>query len=136
MREEGASGPRCGSGPVCWRWPSRGIWRNWWRANGRACSRPWACGATWRKPKVPKITLAVVVFDMRICRRDLLLGAAIRGFAQEAAFSTEVKVVALLATVHDSGGAIVTNLNKEDFLVAEDGVPQTVKYFSRESDLP
>jgi VWFA-related protein len=73
---------------------------------------------------------------MQISRRDLMLGAAIRAFAQEARFSTEVKVVTLLATVHDSGGAIVTNLNREDFHVEEDGVPQTIQYFSRESDLP
>jgi len=46
------------------------------------------------------------------------------------------KVVTLLATVHHSGGSIVTNLNREDFHVEEDGVPQTIKYFSRESDLP
>jgi VWFA-related protein len=73
---------------------------------------------------------------MQISRRGLMLGAAIRAFAQEPTFSTEVKVVTLLATVHDRDGAIVTNLNKEDFLVEEDGVPQTIKYFSRESDLP
>jgi len=73
---------------------------------------------------------------MQISRRDLMFGSAIRAFAQEPTFSTEVKVVTLLATVHDSGGAIVTSLNKEDFLVEEDGVPQTIGYFSRESDLP
>jgi VWFA-related protein len=73
---------------------------------------------------------------MQISRRDLMLGAAIRAFAQEPTFSTEVKVVTLLATVHDGNGAIVTNLSKEDFLVEEAGVPQTIRYFSRESDLP
>ena len=76
------------------------------------------------------------LFNMQIKRRDLMLGVAFRSFAQEPTFSTEVKVVTLLATVHDRGGAIVTNLNKEDFLVEEAGVPQTIKYFSRESDLP
>jgi VWFA-related protein len=73
---------------------------------------------------------------MQISRRGLMLGAAIRALAQEPTFSTEVKVVTLLATVHDNSGAIVTNLNREDFHVEEDGVPQTIKYFSRESDLP
>jgi VWFA-related protein len=65
-----------------------------------------------------------------------MLGAAFRAFAQEPTFSTEVKVVTLLATVHDRGGAIVSDLNKEDFLVEEAGVPQAIRYFSRESDLP
>lgn len=73
---------------------------------------------------------------MQIRRRDLLLGAAFRAFAQEPTFTAGVKVVTLLATVHDKGGAIVTNLHKEDFLVEEDGVQQTIKYFSRESNLP
>jgi VWFA-related protein len=73
---------------------------------------------------------------MRISRRDFVLGAAIRGFAQEPTFSTDVKVVTLLATVHDRDDAIVTSLNREDFLVEEQGVAQTIRYFSRESDLP
>jgi VWFA-related protein len=73
---------------------------------------------------------------MQIKRRDLMLGAAFRAFAQKPTFSTDVKVVTLLATVHDRNGAIVTDLNKEDFLVDEAGVPQTITYFSRESDLP
>jgi len=69
-------------------------------------------------------------------RRDLMLGAAFRAFAQELRFSTEVKVVTLLATVHDSRGTVITSLNKEDFLLEEDGIPETILYFSRESDLP
>ena len=66
---------------------------------------------------------------MRISRRDFVLGAAMRGFAQEPTFSTDVKVVTLLATVHDRDGAIVTNLNRDDFLVEEEGVAQTIRYF-------
>jgi VWFA-related protein len=45
-------------------------------------------------------------------------------------------VVALLATVHDSNGTIVKNLTKDDFRLLEDGRPQTIRYFSQESDLP
>jgi VWFA-related protein len=73
---------------------------------------------------------------MQISRRGLVIGAAVRALAHQPTFSTDVKVVTLLATVHDSDGAIVTNLNREDFLLEEDGVPQTIRYFSRESDLP
>jgi VWFA-related protein len=72
---------------------------------------------------------------MQIKRRDLMLGATFRAFAQAPTFSTEVKVVTLLATVRDKGGSIVTNLNQGDFLVEEAGVPQNIRYFSRESDL-
>ena len=55
---------------------------------------------------------------------------------QEPTFSTEVKVVNVLATVHDKQGRIVRDLNKSDFAVIEDGRPQEIKYFSRESNLP
>jgi len=55
---------------------------------------------------------------------------------QEPTFSTDVKVVNVLATVRDKQGRIVSNLSKEDFSLQEDGRPQTIRYFSRESDLP
>ena len=57
--------------------------------------------------------------------------------AQEApTFSTDVKVVNLLATVRTKKGQIIRDLTKDDFLLAENGRPQTIRYFSRESDLP
>ena len=49
---------------------------------------------------------------------------------------TEVDVVNVLATVRNKQGGLVGNLNKEDFLVGEDGKPQTIRYFTRETDLP
>ncbi|HVW09892.1 MAG TPA: VWA domain-containing protein, partial [Bryobacteraceae bacterium] len=51
-------------------------------------------------------------------------------------FSTDVKVVNVLATVRTKGGEIVADLNKEDFLLAEDNRPQVIRYFSRETNLP
>lgn len=50
--------------------------------------------------------------------------------------SVEVKVVNVMATVRDKHGKIVTNLAKDDFVLEEDGHPQTIAYFSREGDLP
>jgi VWFA-related protein len=55
---------------------------------------------------------------------------------QDATFSSDVRVVSLLATVRDRSGAIVKNLTQDDFRLDEDGRPQTIRYFSRESDLP
>jgi VWFA-related protein len=55
---------------------------------------------------------------------------------QEPTFSTEVKVVNILATVRNKNGQIVRGLDKDDFVATEDGRPQSIKYFSRESDLP
>jgi VWFA-related protein len=51
-------------------------------------------------------------------------------------FSSDVKVVNILATVRTKAGQIVTDLTKDDFLLAEDNRRQTVKYFSRETNLP
>ncbi len=54
----------------------------------------------------------------------------------EATFSTEVKVVSVLATVRTKSGQLVTDLGKDDFALTENKRPQEIKYFSRESDLP
>ncbi len=51
-------------------------------------------------------------------------------------FSTEVKVVNIFATVRDKRGEIIRDLSKDDFTVFENGKQQTIRYFSRESDLP
>jgi VWFA-related protein len=51
-------------------------------------------------------------------------------------FSSDVKVVNVLATVRTKAGEIVANLTKDDFVLSEDNHPQTIKYFSRETNLP
>ena len=50
--------------------------------------------------------------------------------------SVQVKVVNVLATVRDKHGKIVNGLTKDDFTLTEDGRPQAIKYFARETDLP
>jgi len=50
-------------------------------------------------------------------------------------FSTSVNVVNLFVAVRDAQGHVVPNLTKDDFTL-EDGRPQTICYFSRESALP
>jgi VWFA-related protein len=47
-----------------------------------------------------------------------------------------VNVVQLFFNVKDKHGALIPNLTKADFEVAEDGKPQTIKYFTAESNLP
>lgn len=53
-----------------------------------------------------------------------------------AVFSGGVDVVNILATVRDKKGALVTDLSKEDFRLAEDGRPQQIQYFAQLTDLP
>jgi VWFA-related protein len=56
--------------------------------------------------------------------------------SSDAKFSTDVKVVNVLVTVHDKQGKIISDLTKDDFGLTEEGRPQTIRYFTRETDLP
>src|SRR2546428_6879351 len=47
-----------------------------------------------------------------------------------------VNVVQLFFNVKDKHGALIPNLTKDDFQILEDGKPQTIKYFTAESNLP
>src|SRR5579862_9737096 len=47
-----------------------------------------------------------------------------------------VNVVQLFFNVKDKHGTLIPNLTKDDFTIAEDGKPQTIKYFTAESNLP
>jgi len=72
-------------------------------------------------------------------RRSLLvsLAAAGRLLAQkDTTFSTGVNVVNVFATVRNKQGQIIRNLTRDDFQVDEEGRPQTIGYFSQESNLP
>lgn len=52
------------------------------------------------------------------------------------AVSVRVDVVNVLATVRDKKGALVTDLSRDDFTLTEDGQPQEIRYFSKESAQP
>ncbi len=65
---------------------------------------------------------------------SVLLRTAAR--AQDVTFSSDVQVVNILATVRDKNHAILRDLTKDDFQVLENGRPQTIRYFTRETDLP
>lgn len=79
---------------------------------------------------------------MKVSRREWIqFGAGLLGahglFAeQQPTFSSEVKVVNILATVRDKRGAIVRDLNRDDFTLLENGKAQSIRYFASESDLP
>jgi VWFA-related protein len=47
-----------------------------------------------------------------------------------------VSIVQLFFNVKDKHGALMPNLTKDDFEIQEDGKPQTIKYFTAESNLP
>ena len=64
----------------------------------------------------------------------LLAGRSLRG-QQDSTLSVDVRVVNVLATVRNKEGQIIRDLNKDDFTLEEDGRPQTIRYFARETDL-
>src|SRR3984957_11266979 len=47
-----------------------------------------------------------------------------------------VNIVQLFFNVKDKHGALIPNQTKDDFEIAEDSKPQTIKYFTAESNLP
>ena len=68
---------------------------------------------------------------------SLLAGSAIVALAQKTPeFKVGVNIVNVLATVRDHEGRIVTNLTKDDFILEEDGKPQQITNFFRQTDLP
>lgn len=54
----------------------------------------------------------------------------------DAKFSTDVKVVNVLATVRDKQGRIVNSLGKDDFELQDENRPQVIRYFTHQTDLP
>lgn len=54
----------------------------------------------------------------------------------EPTFTTDVRVVNVVATVKDRNGRLVSTLGKEDFILSEDGVRQEIRYFAHQTDLP
>lgn len=56
--------------------------------------------------------------------------------AQETTLHLDVKLVSIFVNVTDRNGAFVGGLTREDFAIAEDGRPQTIAVFERQTQLP
>jgi VWFA-related protein len=74
------------------------------------------------------VSLAVTLFGFG--------DAALWSQQQAPPISVDVKMVSMLATVRDKHGHLVNTLTKDDFVVEQDGHPQIITYFTKESDLP
>jgi VWFA-related protein len=88
-------------------------------------SRPVTALHQWRRPLV---ALAVALLSWG--------GDPLRSQQQAPPISVDVKMVSMLASVRDKHGALINTLTKDDFTVEQDGHPQTITYFAKESDLP
>ncbi len=63
------------------------------------------------------------------------LGGACLVPAQDPVIRVDVQLVNITFTVRNKQGGLVGNLNKEDFTVLEDGKPQEINRFQRDTDL-
>ena len=95
---------------------------------------PWPIGETmanrssWRNPVACALMGALVALPG--------VGPSLRAQEPAATIAVDVKVVTLPVTVRDKHGKIVRDLTKDDFTLQEDGRPQTIRYFSQETNLP
>lgn len=65
-----------------------------------------------------------------------LCGMAVWLRAQDVTLHVDVKLVNIFVNVTDAHGAIVGQLTKDDFAIAEDGRPQDIAIFERQSEQP
>src|SRR5271168_2843378 len=68
----------------------------------------------------------------------LMICAVVAGLRaqQQPKIEVQVKTVDVAAIVRDKHGKIVPDLTQDAFALEEDGRPQTINYFAKESDLP
>lgn len=67
---------------------------------------------------------------------SLVIGCTPSIPGQDTTLHVDVKLVSVFANVTDRNGAIVGDLAKEDFAVTEDGHPQQIAVFEKQSELP
>jgi VWFA-related protein len=73
------------------------------------------------------------------CKRSLsliLLAVAIVPGQDTPSIRVDVDLVNVLCSVRDKSGALVNHLKQDDFILLEQGKPQTIRHFARETDLP
>ena len=71
-----------------------------------------------------------LLFALALCALGLPLAA------QVPEFHAETHLVTFTFTVRDAQGNLVPGLSQDKFTVYEDGVPQKISFFSRESNIP
>jgi VWFA-related protein len=74
-----------------------------------------------------------------LCAQESAGGANInnaQSMGEAGRIKVRVELVNVLTTVTDRKNRLVTDLTKDDFRIFEDGKPQDIRFFSRETDLP
>jgi Ca-activated chloride channel family protein len=92
--------------------------------------------AVWLRTKLSRTLLksALAAPALLLC---LLAAAALSTVAaQEPTIRVDVRLVSVFVNVTDRNGAIVGGLGSDDFFLTEDGRPQKIAVFERQSELP
>src|SRR5208283_2652537 len=96
-----------------------------------------ASSSWWKPVAFTLVFCALIVCALMVALAALPgVGPSMRAQEPAATIAVDVKVVTLPVTVRDKHGKIVRDLTKDDFTLQEDGRPQTIKYFSQETNLP
>jgi Ca-activated chloride channel family protein len=66
----------------------------------------------------------------------IALGLTPAAHPQDPVFRSDVNLVRLIVTVKDAAGGLVTNADRDDFAVFDNGVKQTVSVFERHTEQP
>ena len=87
-------------------------------------------------PKMKKTSFLFIVLILGVAVTSLSPQGTQKPPEVEGTLKVSVDLVNVVFAVSESNNRFVSNLNKEDFLVEEDGKPQTISYFAREVTLP
>src|SRR5580765_7577585 len=73
----------------------------------------------------------------KLLRAASLLALTLAALAQEpTTFRVNVNLVRILATAKDADGSLIGTLDKEDFQIRDNGVPQQIAVFERRTEQP
>jgi Ca-activated chloride channel homolog len=75
-------------------------------------------------------------WPVKYAKLTLIAAVAALGITAWAQFRTDVRFVHIVATVKNRSGQLVGGLQKSDFTISDNGVPQEVAIFERQTDQP
>lgn len=98
-------------------------------------------GTTRRRRRIPICRTLNPEVQVPIVPRFLLLMCSILLIRSSLAqgipvLQVETHLIDTTLSVHDADGRIVTGLTRDDFTVVEDGVPQKIRFFAHDNQLP
>jgi VWFA-related protein len=104
--------------------------------------RSYNCYGWWRSLRMKKLHFFFLIFCLaggELFAQNSAAGPTSNNSqppGDQSRIKVRVELVNVLTTVTDKKNRLVTDLTKDDFRIFEDGKPQEIRFFSRETDLP